>query len=287
MEGLKFVLRLQRRPRAGGRGLPDGKVIPCVSLAVLACVAMAACSGASMPGTSQPSNPTALWSAGMETGDLSEWYAPKTNPGGDVENIGNASAAASNDFAHTGKSSAKLTITTLGAQESGAQLFRWDEPDRNPQLYYRAWYYFPQSFSPTLFWNLMEWKSKHLVSGVKTNDPFFSLEVGALTSGEMYFYLSDSHTKTTYAQSSQAPVPIPVGQWVHVEAFYKSDGNGSGEIRIWQDGTQLWDIANVDTRYADGDTEWSVNSYSSGLTPATATIYVDDAAISTSQLTAQ
>ena len=49
---------------------------------------MAACSGASMPGTSQPSTPAALWSAGMETGDLSEWYAPKANPGGAVENIG-------------------------------------------------------------------------------------------------------------------------------------------------------------------------------------------------------
>lgn len=182
------MLRLQRRSKAEGRALPDGKVIPCLSLAVLACVSMAACSGASMPGTSQSSNAAALWTAGMETGDLSEWYVPKANPGGDVENIGNASAVASNDFAHSGKSSAKLTITTPGAPASGAQLFRWDEPDSNPQLYYSAWYYFPQNISPSLFWNLMEWKSKHLVSGVKTNDPFFSLEVGTLGSGEMYFY---------------------------------------------------------------------------------------------------
>jgi hypothetical protein len=216
---------------------------------------------------------------------LSEWYVPASNPGGDVENIGSGSAVASSDFAHTGRYAAKLAITTTpGAPASGAQLFRWYESGKNAQLYYSAWYYFPQSYSPSLFWNVMEWKSKHLVSGVATNDPFFNLEVGALSNGEMYFYLGDNQTNITYAQASQPPMPIPTGQWVHVEAFYKSDGNGAGEVTIWQDGTQLWDIRNVNTRYADGDTEWSVNSYSNELTPAAATIYVDDAAISTSRL---
>ena len=79
-------------------------------------------------------------------------------------------------------------------------------------------------------------------------------------------------------------MPIPIGRWFNVEAFYQCDASGAGRVAIWQDGTQLWDIQNVDTRYADGDCAWSVNNYSSGLTPATATIYIDDAAISTQRI---
>lgn len=285
MESGKYVYKPQRSADAETLR-PQGEIpAPFICLALFLSVALAACGTGSSGSTNPPPVPhnSALWSAEIETGDLSEWYAPAASPGGDVENIGNAAAIASTDFAHTGKFSAKLTITTPGAPVSGAQLFRWLESEKNSQLYYSVWYYFPQAYSPSQFWNLMEWKSKHTISGVTTSDPFFSLEVGALSSGEMYFYLGDNHTNTSYP-SAQPPMPIPVSQWIHVEAFYKSNGNGAGEVTIWQDGTQLWDIRNADTGYADGTTQWSVNSYSTGLTPATATIYVDDVAISTSRM---
>jgi hypothetical protein len=224
----------------------------------------------------------------METGDLSEWFFPMTGPtgnfGGDIENSGIATAEASTDFAHSGSYSAKLTITTPDTPTSGARLFRWGEAQRYPQLYYSAWYYIPQSYTPTLFWNVMQWKSEHLVSGVMTNDPFFTLEVGRLGTGEMYFYLGDDHLNTTYQQSAQTFVSIPVGKWFHVEAFYNCNAGGAGEVKVWQDSAMLWDVQNVDTRYADGTCAWSVNNYSSGLVPTTATIYIDDAAISQQQL---
>jgi len=251
---------------------------------------MGGCTGSTAASPNeQPTNPGAgagaLWTAGMEKGDLSEWFFPETGPtgnfGGDIENSGIATAEASTDFAHTGKYSAKLTITTPNTPTSGVRLFRWGEAQRYPQLYYSAWYYFPQSYAPSLFWNVMQWKSKHLVPGVMTiSDPFFTLEVGSLGTGEMYLYLGDDHLKASYQQSAETFVSIPVGRWFHVEAFYRCDGSGAGEVRIWQDGALLWDLQNEDTRYADGDCAWSVNNYSSGLSPSTATIYIDDAAIS-------
>ena len=224
----------------------------------------------------------------METGDLSQWFFPMTGPvgnfGGDIENSGVAAAAASADFAHSGTYSAKMTITTPDTPTSGVRLFRWIEAQTYPQLYYSVWYYFPQAYTPSLFWNVMQWKSKHLVSGVETSDPFFSLEVGQTTSGEMYFYLGDDHTGGTFQQNAQSLLPIPVGQWFNVEAFYQCDGSGAGRVTIWQAGRMLWDVKDVDTRYADGTCAWSVNNYSSGLTPASATIYVDDAAIGTGRI---
>ena len=262
-----------------------GKVYLLAALSLLV-AAIFGCAGYTAKTNGVP--PGALWSANMETGDLSQWFYPMTGPvgnfGGDIENSGNATAVASTDFAHSGRYSAKLTITTPDTPTSGVRLFRWDEAQKYPQLYYSVWYYFPQSHSPSLFWNVLQWKSKHLVSGVATSDPFFTLEVAASPTGEIFFYLRDDHTNTTFQQPAQNVMPIHIGRWFNVEAFYQCDASGAGRVAIWQDGTQLWDIQNVDTRYADGDCAWSVNNYSSGLTPATATIYIDDAAISTQRI---
>ena len=96
----------------------------------------------------------------------------------------------------------------------------------------------------------------------------------------MYLYLcppSFVNGGNCYAQAGPPYTYIPVNQWTHLEARYVCSGlSTGGHVTIWQDGAQLWDIANVQTRYADGDCQWSVNNYSNGLSPNPATIYVDD-----------
>ena len=92
----------------------------------------------------------------------------------------------------------------------------------------------------------------------------------------MYFYLYDKNAKQSYGQSVSN---IPEGQWFQVEAFYKCSGDKTGHVTFWQDGVQILDVANVQTRYPDGNCAWSVNNYSTSLNPNPATVYVDDAAI--------
>ncbi len=217
----------------------------------------------------------------METGDLSEWYSPSAGPfgnnGGGEENSGVFSSSASTDVAHTGTYSAQLTITTPNSPESGVRLFRWLEPGGNPQLYYSVWYYFPQSHTASLFWNVLQWKSQHPAG----NDPFFVLNVGNHADGTMTFYLYDKNRQVTHNQSLKN---IPVGQWFQVEAFYQCAGDTTGHVTIWQDGVRIFDVGNVQTRYADGDCQWSANNYSDGLVPGTASIYIDDAVISTGRV---
>jgi len=87
----------------------------------------------------------------------------------------------------------------------------------------------------------------------------------------------NQNTKTSYQQ--EAIKNIPDGQWFRVQAFYKCAGDNTGHVTFWQDGAQIFDVPNVQTRYADGDCQWSVNNYSKSLNPSTATIYMDDAAI--------
>jgi hypothetical protein len=153
-------------------------------------------------------------------------------------------------------------------------MFRWAEPRAYPALYYQAWYYFPQQYSVAQWWNVMQWKSQR--DNTSTNDPFFVLNVGNRPDGSLYCYLYDWQTKRSYHQTVKN---IPIGQWLQIQAFYSCAGDGTGRITIWQDGVLLFDIPNVQTRYSDGDCQWSVNNYSDAIKPQPVTIYVDDAAI--------
>lgn len=221
-----------------------------------------------------------LWTANHETGDLSQWYFPdpqKVNHGGGKYNSGIADSVASQEQAHSGKWSAKLSITTPSKPTSGTRLFRWKESHEHPRLYYSAWYYFPLQYAILEgWWNIMQWKSKTAT----TNDPFFVVNVGQRPDGAMYLYLFDWQKRITYNQSAK---DIPVRKWFRIEAYYKCTGDGTGRVTIWQDGTLLIDVDDVRTRYANGDCQWSVNNYSSSLFPNPATIYIDDCAISTSR----
>ena len=37
---------------------------------------------------------------------------------------------------------------------------------------------------------------------------------------------------------------VPVGQWFHVEAFYRNAPDASGRLTFWLDGRQIVDVAN-------------------------------------------
>ena len=235
--------------------------------------------------TSSPSAQagTVIWSADMETGDLSQWSLPDVpggpNTGGGVFNSGFARASVDEvGLAHSGLHAAKLFISTQGTAEllaSGTRLFRWLEPEKHNELYYRVWFYFPQRYVPNgnpPWWNVFQWKSKRAA----VSDPFFILNVGNRSDGAMYFYLYDKNASKSYGQSAKN---IPEGQWVRVDAFYKCSGEKNGRLTFWQDGMQILDLGNVQTRYPNANCAWSVNNYSSSLHPSAATIYVDDAAI--------
>ena len=223
----------------------------------------------------QPKPPTGvgpqdiLWYADHETGSLSQWTAGGC--GGEYNNSP-ADSTVSTRYAKDGRYSAAMTIQNVKGDQ-GTRLFRWCESQKNTELYYGVWMYFPESFRPDGgWWNVFQFKSKT----PSKNDPFFVLNVSNSGSG-MRFYLYDWQQRRSYNQSAAT---IPVGRWVHVEVRYRSSPNTDGSITVWQDGQKIFDISGVRTRYSDGDTQWSVNNYAAGITPDPATIYIDDATIS-------
>jgi hypothetical protein len=178
-----------------------------------------------------------------------------------------------------------MTAPCGGLMASGTRLFRWKEPIEHPDLYYKVWYYFPRNYtlvgSPdSWFWNIFGWKSKTI--NPPRNEVFWHVNVyNRPNGGSMYLQLQD-------AQTGEAPQPlatinVPVNQWFYLEAYYESRDTPTGRVTIWQgDGanrTLLWDLAGVQTRFADGWTEWYVSNYGSGLDSQPALIGIDNAEI--------
>lgn len=240
----------------------------------------------SVPACIRPSRPapvalatasSVVWRADHETGDLSQWTK---NQGGEaVFNSGTGRVRVSDTFARSGRYSLALTIREADGRAQAARIFRWHEDLRRG--YYSAWYYFPRRYEPRTWWNIFQFKT-HDRSGV--SQPAWSLNVGNLPSGKMTFYLYSSLQQKTYNRPlTPNPLPIPVGRWVHVEAFYRRATDGTGRIAVWQDGTKIYDITGVRTALT-GYTDWSITNYTDDIRPGTVTIYVDDAKISTSRL---
>jgi hypothetical protein len=216
-----------------------------------------------------------LWSAGMESGDMREW---SLNGCGGEFNSGTSNSEASTDVALSGSYSAKMSIGTPSAPESGVRLFRWCESQRNQELYYSVWYFFPEHYVAPNWWNLFQWKSKT----ASRNDPFYVLNVGNNgAGGAMRFYLYDWQRRLSYGQSV---ADVPIGRWFQVEAFYRCAADGSGRVAFWQDGQLLFNVSGFSTRYSDGDCQWALTNYSDRVDPDPTVIYIDDAAIGLSRI---
>jgi uncharacterized protein (TIGR03437 family) len=223
-----------------------------------------------------------LWSAGQEMGDYSEW---KGDGLGGEYNTGSGVTVLTTEKAHSGTHGLKLTVDAPpGSGNHATRNFRWGVKGIHSlpvDAYYSAWYYFPQSIKPAEFWNIFQWKTKISASVI---NPTMVLNIDQRADGHMYVYLWDWIRSLDVGD---AAIDLPLNQWIHIEAFYRHATDATGHVTFWQDGRQIIDVANVQTQWPSTDEDarqWSIDSYTNGLTPSAATIYVDDAVISTTRV---
>jgi len=74
---------------------------------------------------------------------------------------------------------------------------------------------------------------------------------------------------------------VPVGSWFHVQLFFKRAADMTGEVALYQDGEQLFDVTDLVTDDASLG-QWYVGNLATDLSPSTATLYVDDVTLSSS-----
>jgi hypothetical protein len=226
--------------------------------------------------------PDVLWSAGHETGDLSEWFVN----GGGAEVTGSARASVQDRIAHSGRRAMRLDIHRANGRrgDQAIRMFRWRLIEGSPlpaRAYYSVWLYFPVRARPETWFNLLQWKTKR-DSGKA--DPAFTLNVASRRgSGAMHLYLYDFPRRRTVATSR---IDLPVRRWVQIETFYRWSRARRGHVVVFQDGRVVADVKNVRTQLKSRGLfarQWSVNNYTDSMRPSSYSLFVDDAAITRSR----
>lgn len=242
-----------------------------------------------------------VWSTDHEVGSEEDWYHPHDGgySGGEFNN-GCAGTSPSPGFGRNPSGADPWPVSLLltmvspcgSLTQSGTRMFRFREPRQYSDLHYKVWYYFPSRFALTApvnpWWIIMAWKSDSTTP--PHDDPFFNIGVGNRPNGNMYLYLYESKPyDPANAQTHQQTLfDLPVAQWFYIEAYYKSRGDATGQVTIWQgddvNRVLLWDLTGVQTRYPDaagGTTAWAVTNYGNGVSPLPAQFAIDDVEIRT------
>lgn len=193
-----------------------------------------------------------------------------------------------------------LTIDTTNGKSGvrpGVVEILPDYPRRQPtnlpdEAYYSAYYYFPEEVVPgDSWWIVFQWKDEE--AGVTLHPTWMVNAWDWDQGGRMRFTLhrgvgDDNQPIMPHVREAIAPMGIPLGQWVHLECFYKWSIEPEGRVTCWQDGVMIWDMQNVrtdlDMGYQYWPRQWTTTNYSIDTTPAVVSIFVDDAAISLTRL---
>lgn len=228
------------------------------------------------PVSSQSPANSIIWQADNETGDLSQWTIGQY--GEAAFNSGTGITSVTDTVARSGRHALQLSISQVnGTADQGARIFRWNDPNGKPlpkSAYYSAWLYIPELVDSPDWWNLFQFKSK----SNNVSDPMWLLTATSGRDGQLRLELWDALERRSYAPSVDRPLPI--GRWVHVEAYFNAATDRSGSVIIWLDGAELVRAEGVRTTTAD-NVQWSLNNYANRLSPSTVTVYWDDAVIAT------
>jgi hypothetical protein len=215
-----------------------------------------------------------LWSARYEGGTVAEW----TDVGGTADARSPNAIVISGDRAHGGHLSAKLSVSTplAGVQQDAS--FGRSSSDGPLEAYYSAWYYLPSRVSVGVFWVIMKFRTRRVLTDPATSDELYDLNLRTLPSGDMSLRLYSHRTGGDLPLSTVDPI-VPVGRWFQIEAFYRNAADNTGRVTYWLDAQQVADIAARPV----GPTPWvgwNVCSIAENLTPTAADLFVDDVAIS-------
>ena len=217
-----------------------------------------------------PTDPVgASWSTGFE-----DRFCDYVAQSGFCYDAGNARYDIVQSPVHSGRYAAAFTVNTEdGGDRHQARCVR--QGKLPTAAYYGAWYYIPEyADTDGKVWNLL-----HFQGGDGPTDRLDNLWDVSLINGDsngLELVVYGSAAKKTLLPD--VPTPVPIGSWFHIEMFFRRASDETGEITIYQDGTELASTSGLVT---DATTfgQWYVGNYSDGITPPTSILYVDDVSI--------
>ena len=172
---------------------------------------------------------------------------------------------------HSGQFAAEFTVLTgtdAGAQPQARCVRQGVLPTAG---YYGAWYYIPATATNTGLWNLF-----HIQGGnadATSIHGLWDVSLGNGPNGELR-----AHVYGFLDGSVGDGPPIPIARWFQLELYLKRAKDKTGEVALYQDGSQVVNIANLITDDTDW-AQWYVGNLASALDPPQSTVYVDDITI--------
>lgn len=245
----------------------DGAVFDADASDARVCLTSGGADGAAADADAPVSVP---WTTGFEEG-----FCDYAFPMGFCYATGGGSFAVVTSPVHSGQHAAAFSVH--GTLDAGGSQARCVQQGVFPgAAYYGAWYYVPASAQNSMVWNLF-----HYQGGVP-GQPLHGLwDVSLVNVGDagalhatFYDFLNGS--------SPNAATPIPLGQWFHLEVYFKRAGDATGELSLWQDGVLAVHLTGIPTDNTSWG-QWYVGNYASDLVPPDSTIYVDDVTIGFTQ----
>lgn len=206
------------------------------------------------------------WSTGFESG-----YCDYTERAGFCYTDPSASKEIVTAPVHSGRYAAAFTVRADEDGGSGTRCVRQGELPT--AAYYGAWYFIPEPTTPTANWNLF-----HFRSGENLSATHGVLDV-SLVQTDQGLQLAAFGVGHADIGESIDPPPVPFGSWFHIQLYLKRAADMTGEVALYQDGQQLFDVTGLRT---DDSTlgQWYVGNLSNGLSPSVSTVYVDDVTLS-------
>jgi hypothetical protein len=230
-----------------------------------------ACDAAEAGPALDPDASIVSWTTGFE-----DEFCDYAQPTGFCFATGAGSYSVVTSPVHSGSYAAAFTVR--GVPDGGGSQARCVVQGVFPgAAYYGAWYYVPLRAQNTGNWNLF-----HYQGGVPGQTLQYLWDVSLANGnggGPLHTLVRDFLTLQTY--DSTAP-PIPVGQWFHLEVYFKRANDATGEITLWQDGAMAVHLTGLVTDPTDWG-QWYVGNLADDLIPPASTVYVDDVTISLTQ----
>ena len=169
-----------------------------------------------------------------------------------------------------------VAIAIGSGSSTAAYLFTYVQGASNTgYATYSADFYIPSEVTPSDWWNVWQWKS----SDTTYAKPIIDLNLVEL---DGTFQLRMTHveeglaTNPAVAYTQTVPIAFPRDTWVTVKGEYEARSDSTGEVTIYQDDVEVFNLDNIVTKPGGEIVFWSVNSYADEISPDPATVYIDN-----------
>jgi hypothetical protein len=233
-------------------------------------------SGADAGPASDPDASVGPWTTGFENAFCD--YAP---PLGFCYAAGPGSYSLVTSPVHSGKYAAAFAAQGVGDAGVGPGQARCVEQGVFPSAaYYGAWYYVPAQAVNAGTWNLLHFQGSTCATGCWSSLWDVSLVNTGSSSGPLHVVLFDF--LNGMSPNANAVPPIPIGQWFHLEVYFKRANDTTGALTLLQDGVTAATLTGLVTDPTAWG-QWYVGNWADHLMPPASTVYVDDVTIGFTQ----